>query len=79
LKEDFSSQDIAEKVSYLKGLSEGSSITEGSAQGKIISGILNALNEMAEKEMQAETLIKAQGYEECVVVMSPALTTVMLG
>jgi hypothetical protein len=42
-------QDIAEKVSYLQGLSEGLSITEGSAQGKIISGILNVLNEMAEE------------------------------
>lgn len=42
-------QDISEKVSYLQGLSEGLSITEGSAQGKIISGILNVLNEMAEE------------------------------
>lgn len=42
-------QDISEKVSYLQGLSEGLSITEGSPQGKIISGILNVLNEMAEE------------------------------
>lgn len=41
-------QDITEKVSYLQGLSEGLSIIEGSPQGKIISGILNVLNEMAE-------------------------------
>jgi len=42
-------QDISEKVSYLQGLSEGLNITEGSPQGKIISGILNVLNEMADE------------------------------
>jgi hypothetical protein len=47
-KEDFTLQDISEKVSYLQGLSEGLNITEGSPQGKIISGILNVLNEMAD-------------------------------
>lgn len=41
-------QDISEKVSYLQGLSEGLNITEGSPQGKIISGILNVLNEIAD-------------------------------
>lgn len=41
-------QDITEKVSYLQGLSEGLSIIEGSPQGKIISGILNVLNEIAD-------------------------------
>ncbi|MEA4923969.1 MAG: AraC family transcriptional regulator [Syntrophomonadaceae bacterium] len=41
-------QDISEKVSYLQGLSEGLNITEGSPQGKIISGILNVLNDMAD-------------------------------
>jgi hypothetical protein len=47
-KEDFTLQDISEKVSYLQGLSEGLNIIEGSPQGKIISGILNVLNEIAE-------------------------------
>jgi ribosomal protein S27E len=42
-------QDISEKVSYLQGLSEGLNITGGSPQGKIISGILNVLNEMADE------------------------------
>lgn len=42
-------RDMSEKVSYLQGLSEGLNITEGSPQGKIISGILNVLNEMAEE------------------------------
>lgn len=42
-------RDMSEKVSYLQGLSEGLTITEGSPQGKIISGILNVLNEMADE------------------------------
>ena len=41
-------QDISEKVSYLQGLSEGLNIREGSPQGKIISGILSVLDEIAE-------------------------------
>ena len=40
-------QDITEKVSYLQGLSEGLNISEGSPQGKIISGILSVLSEIA--------------------------------
>lgn len=42
-------RDISERVSYLQGLSEGLNITEGSPQGKIISGILNVLNEIADE------------------------------
>ncbi|MEA1960260.1 MAG: AraC family transcriptional regulator [Bacillota bacterium] len=42
-------KDFSDKVSYLQGLSEGLIIREGSPQGKIISGILNVLNEMAEE------------------------------
>ncbi|MDD2620275.1 MAG: AraC family transcriptional regulator [Syntrophomonadaceae bacterium] len=41
-------KDISEKVSYLQGLSEGLNIREGSPQGKIISGILSVLDEMAD-------------------------------
>lgn len=41
-------RDISERVSYLQGLSEGLNISEGSPQGKIISGILNVLDELAE-------------------------------
>lgn len=40
-------QDISEKVSYLQGLSEGLNIREGSPQGKIISGMLGVLDEIA--------------------------------
>lgn len=41
-------RDISEKVSYLQGLSEGLNISEGSPQGKIISGILSVLEELAD-------------------------------
>jgi hypothetical protein len=42
-------RDMSEKVSYLQGLTEGLNITEGSPQGKIISGMLNVMNEMADE------------------------------
>lgn len=40
--------DISEKVSYLQGLSEGLNISESSPQGKIITGILGVLDEIAD-------------------------------
>lgn len=42
-------RDMSEKVSYLQGLTEGLNITESSPQGKIISGMLNVMNEMADE------------------------------
>ncbi|HWQ75470.1 MAG TPA: AraC family transcriptional regulator [Syntrophomonas sp.] len=42
-------RDMSEKVSYLQGLTEGLNITDSSPQGKIISGMLNVMNEMAEE------------------------------
>lgn len=42
-------KDISDKVSYLQGLSEGMNISRESPQGKIISGILNVLDEMADE------------------------------
>lgn len=42
-------KDILEKVSYLQGMSEGLTISDGSPQGKVIAGILNVLNEMADE------------------------------
>ncbi|HPT70209.1 MAG TPA: AraC family transcriptional regulator [Syntrophomonas sp.] len=42
-------RDMSEKVSYLQGLTEGMNITESSPQGKIISGMLNVMNEMADE------------------------------
>lgn len=42
-------RDMSEKVSYLQGLTEGLNITEGSPHGKIISGMLNVMNEMADE------------------------------
>ena len=38
---------ISEKVSYLQGLSEGLNFSDGNPQGRIISGILEVLDEMA--------------------------------
>ena len=60
-------QDITEKVSYLQGMSEGLNITEGSPQGKIISGILNVLNEIADEisAVQKETQ-DIRDYLECI-------------
>ena len=48
--------DISEKVSYLQGLSEGLNISESSPQGKIITGILGVLDEIADDmiNMQCE-------------------------
>jgi len=60
-------QSIIEKVSYLHGLSEGLTINEGSPQGKIISGMLAVLNEMADEicALQAQ-LEQMHSYIECV-------------
>ena len=52
-------KDISGKVSYLQGLSEGLNIREGSPQGKIISGILSVLDEMADSIKDIE-----EDYEE---------------
>lgn len=41
-------KDISERVSYLQGLSEGLNIKDNSPQGKVIGGILEVLEEMAE-------------------------------
>lgn len=60
-------QSIIEKVSYLQGLSEGLTINEGSPQGKIISGMLAVLNEMADEinSLQRD-LEEMHSYIECV-------------
>ncbi len=42
-------RDMSEKVSYLQGLTEGMNIIESSPQGKIISGMLSVMNEMADE------------------------------
>ncbi len=36
------------------------------------------LADRAEKEMQAEALVKSQGFSECAVLITPKITTVML-
>lgn len=40
---------LLEKVSYLKGLSDGLKIDDKNGQGKIITEIINVLEEMAEE------------------------------
>ncbi len=42
-------KDISEKVSYLQGLTEGLNISDGSPQGKIISGMLGVLEEITDE------------------------------
>lgn len=52
--------DIGKKVAYLKGLAEGLEISADSKTGKIITGILDVLEEMAESiellEDESDTL-----------------------
>ena len=56
-------RDISERVSYLQGLSEGLNINDGSAQGKIISGILDVLAEMTTKmKMLTDNVADVQEY-----------------
>lgn len=40
-------RDIAEKVSYLQGLSEGLSVSDNSPHGKVIAGILGVLEDIS--------------------------------
>lgn len=41
-------KDISEKVSYLQGLSEGLNFSDGNPQGRIVAGILEVLEQMAD-------------------------------
>lgn len=60
-------QEITDKISYLQGMSEGLNITEGRPQGRIIAGILNVLNEMAEEITAIQKEAKdIRDYLECV-------------
>ncbi len=36
------------------------------------------LSEVMDREVKTETLVKARGYEDCVVVIQPAVTTVVI-
>lgn len=42
-------KNISEKVSYLHGLSEGLNVADSGPQGKIITGMLGVLDEMADR------------------------------
>ncbi|SHG65869.1 hypothetical protein SAMN02745221_00696 [Thermosyntropha lipolytica DSM 11003] len=41
-------RQMSERLSYLKGLSEGLNISEASPQGKILAGIIDVLEEMSD-------------------------------
>lgn len=41
-------RELSERISYLRGLSEGLSISNASPQGKILSGIIEVLEEMSD-------------------------------
>ncbi len=42
-------KNIKEKISYLQGLAQGLDIEESSKEGKVLSGIINILEDMAEQ------------------------------
>jgi formylmethanofuran dehydrogenase subunit E len=46
--------EISEKVSYLKGLAEGLALDTESKEGKLISAIIDVLDEMADKFAEIE-------------------------
>lgn len=41
-------RELSERISYLKGLSEGVNISDASPQGKILAGIIDILQEMSD-------------------------------
>ena len=46
-KEDVTMSNISEKVSYLKGLSEGMKISDATNEGKLLLAVLDALEEIS--------------------------------
>ncbi|MFZ5640426.1 MAG: CD1247 N-terminal domain-containing protein [Bacillota bacterium] len=42
-------KNLKEKISYLQGLAEGLRIEEGSKEGRVLSGIIDVLEDMAEQ------------------------------
>ena len=49
--------DISEKVAYLKGLAEGLKLDEETKEGKLIAGIIDVLDAMAEEFADVESEI----------------------
>lgn len=41
-------RELSERISYLKGLSEGVNMSDASLQGKILAGIIDVLQEMSD-------------------------------
>jgi len=60
-------RDLTEQVSYLQGLTEGLNINDGGPQGKIITGILDVLNEITAhiKELR-EDVFELSEYMDCI-------------
>ena len=50
-------KNLKEKISYLQGLAEGLNINEGSKEGRVLSGIIDVLEDMA---VQLEDIVEAQ-------------------
>jgi phage FluMu protein Com len=42
-------KNLKEKISYLQGLAEGLKIEEGTKEGRVLSGIIDVLEDMAEQ------------------------------
>ena len=53
---------ITEKVSYIKGLAEGLSLDSSSAEGKVISAIIDALEAMAKEVTDSEGKCRVPGF-----------------
>ena len=47
--------EVSEKVAYLKGLAEGLALDTESKEGKLISAIIDVLDEMSEKMLDMES------------------------
>ncbi len=60
-------REIGEKISYLQGLCEGMNISESSAQGRIIHGILAILEDLSSEVNDVKnTLIDFQDYVQSI-------------
>ena len=63
------------EIGLLREIANNSSDKKASDMARLK---LVELAEKAEKEMQAETMIKSQGFQDCAVIISPKSTTIMI-
>ncbi len=66
--------EISEKVAYLKGLAEGLALDKETKEGKLISAIIDVLDEMSEKMLDLEEGL--YDMEDGLDAVSDDLTTV---